>query len=215
MGREPHLGTFSVSKWRVVAGPDGKPIAESLEYEHCGAACGACYKRAARAAKAKADTAATAGGKEAAATAGAAGGAAAGAAAAAAAGEGASAVVVGTTALALQGAVGRGPADAAEVAAAIAPELRRAVAQAVAGATAPPRRFAAGVVVSSVKDELKKEDLYDFTQHVAAAMEYVVRVLKMRKGLVEYTGRQSALEVVQLEVRVGCCYQHCACTSHI
>ena len=213
MGREPHDGTFSVSKWRVVAGPDGKPIAESLEYEHCGAACGACYKRAARAAKAKADTAATAGGKEAAAAAGAAGGGAAGAAALAAAGAGA--VVVGSTALTLQGAVGRGPADAAEVAAAIAPELRRAVAQAVAGATAPPRRFAAGVVVSSVKDELKKEGLYDFTLHFAAAMEHVVRVLKMRKGLVEYTGKQSALEVVQLEVRVRCCYQPCACASHI
>ena len=212
MGREPHDGTFSVSKWRVVAGPDGKPIAESLEYEHCGAACGACYKRAARAAKAKADTAATAGGKEAAAAAGAAGGGAAGAAASAAAGAGA--VVVGSTALTLQGAVGRGPADAAEVAAAIAPELRRAVAQAVAGATAPPRRFAAGVVVSSVKDELKKEGLYDFTLHFAAAMEHVVRVLKMRKGLVEYTGKQSALEVVQLEVRVRCCYQPCACASH-
>ena len=63
--------------------------------------------------------------------------------------------------------------------------------------------------MSSVKDELKKEGLYDFTLHFAAAMEHVVRVLKMRKGLVEYTGKQSALEVVQLEVRVGCCYQHC------
>lgn len=62
LGREAHDGTFSVSKWRVVAGVDGQPVAEALEYEHGGAACGACYKRAARAAKAKAEAATNSGG---------------------------------------------------------------------------------------------------------------------------------------------------------
>ena len=51
-----------MSKWRVVVGVHGKPVAEPLEYEHGGVACGACLKRAARAVKAKAEVAATSGG---------------------------------------------------------------------------------------------------------------------------------------------------------
>lgn len=174
-------------------------VAEIVEYERNGMMCGACIKSvgsvAAATAVAAAMTATTR-----VATAGAAG---AGAITAASAG----ATGVCAAAGSVQGAVGRAPADAAELAAVIAPALQHAVVQAVAGVAAPLRRFAAGVVVSSVKDELQKEGLFVFTQHFAAAMEHVVRVLNMRKGLVQYTGNQSALEVVQLQVRVGCCHQ--------
>jgi hypothetical protein len=203
--RGAHEGKFQAKLWRVVYNDERNAVAEIVEYERNGMMCGACIKSvgsvAAAAAVAAAMTASTR-----VATAGAAGAGAITAASAGAAG-------VCAAAGSMQGAVGRAPADAAEIAAVIAPALQHAVVQAVTGVAAPLRRFAAGVAVSSVRDELRTEGLYVFTQHFAMAMEHVVRVLKIRKGLVQYTGNQSALEVVQRDVRL-LCYQQRACASH-